>query len=256
MNRKWAYTSKWIFAGLLMCCIMLSMGVAQALIRKDRAHVREGNEAYQSGDYVNSGSAYQKALSENALSPEANYNLGNALYQQQKLDEAALQFQRAASMVKDDPKAAAAAYHNLGNTMLKKQDVKTAVEAYKQALRLNPNDEDTRYNLSYALKMMQQPPQQNQNQDQNQDQEQEQQDQDQQQQQDQQENQEEQANEQQSQQSDPQEQKSDQAERGQQLSEEEIKRMLEALMYQEDKLQEKLQRQKVKAKKVDLEKDW
>lgn len=245
-------------------CIALSLNTVsgQSLLPKDKASIQEGNQAYERGDYVASGDKYQEAISANAVNPQAHFNLGDALYQQQKFDEAGLQFQRSASLIKDT-EGKAAAFHNLGNAMLKKQDVKAAVEAYKQSLRLNPKDEDTRYNLAYAQKLLQQQQQQqnqNQNQD-NQDQQKDKEDQQQDQNQDQQnqqdqENQQQEGEDQENEQSDPQQQNPSEADRGQLLSEEEIERMLQALRYQEDKLQDKLQRQKIKAKKVDLEKDW
>ena len=87
-----------------------------------------------------------------------------ALYEQGKYDEAIEVYGKAAENKTLTAEEAAALLHNLGNAFMKKQDYPKAAEAFKQSLRINPTDEETRYNLALAMKLM---PKQNQNQNQN-----------------------------------------------------------------------------------------
>ena len=59
-----------------------------------------------------------------------------------------------AAKVAKDKNAKAGASYNIGNTYMQEQKWEDAVNAYKQALRNNPQDEAAKYNLSYALAMM------------------------------------------------------------------------------------------------------
>lgn len=248
------------------------------LIDAERSQLRKGNRAYESGDLPASQQAYEQALEKNEFNPTGHYNLGNTLYglTPDSVDRVADHFQKAANYSENDD-TRARAYHNLGNTYMRGGKYKESVEAYKQALRLNPKDEDTRYNLAYALeKLRQQQQQQNQdqqddkkenedeNQDKNQDQDKQDQDNQDQDKQDpeESENQDEQDQSQEDQEQENQEQQnkdqqdSKEQKPSQQMSKEEIEQMLEALRYQEEKLQEKMQKKKVKGKKVKGEKDW
>ncbi len=119
------------------------------LQRKARKFVREGNKLYNQQKFTDASVAYKKSLSQNAAYEKATYNLGNALYQNKNFQEAAPQFGLAAKNAKDKP-SKAEAYHNLGNAMMELKKYPEAVEAYKNALRNNPNDDETRYNLAVA----------------------------------------------------------------------------------------------------------
>lgn len=135
-------------------------------------YVRQGNSSYEEGDYEDAATAYRKGVEANSYSYEANFNLGNAMYQQGEYETAASQYDllRQPGM---DKEQLAKVYHNLGNSLLEQQKYAESVEAFKEALRNNPKDADTRYNLVYALeklKEQQQQQQDQQNQDQNQDQ--------------------------------------------------------------------------------------
>lgn len=121
--------------------------------RKARKFVREGNSLYQQKKYTDASVAYQKALSKNTKYNKAAYNLGNAFYQNKNYKEAIPQFELAAQTAKDKP-TKAEAYHNLGNTMMESKNYEGAVGAYKNALRNNPNDDETRYNLAVAQKLL------------------------------------------------------------------------------------------------------
>ncbi|MCB0852438.1 MAG: tetratricopeptide repeat protein, partial [Bacteroidetes bacterium] len=147
-----------IFLGLFIGHTLLG----QMFADKDKALVRKGNKDYLNGSFVESEVNYKKALEENSRNAKAAFNLGDALYNQQRYEDAAAQFELASKLA-DDKSDKAEALHNLGNSLLKKQDFAKSIEAYKNALRLNPQDMDTKYNLAYAMQMMKQ--QQNQNQD-------------------------------------------------------------------------------------------
>lgn len=111
-------------------------------------HTREGNDIYKLKNYSGAEKKYRDALLHDSVKTVANYNLGNALYQQEKYDEAGKAY--ADAMTGTNKDSLARAWHNLGNSMLKMEKYEESINAYKQALRLNPGDEETRYNLSYA----------------------------------------------------------------------------------------------------------
>ncbi len=243
--------------------------------------IRKGNKAYGESKFSEAENHYSKVLEINPSQEKSLYNQGNAYYKQEKYEDAVQNFELSAQMLKD-PLEQAAAYHNLGNTHFKAQKYQESLNAYKEALKRNPKDLETKYNLMLAKKMLEQ--QQNQNQQQNQDQDQnkeqednkneeqnknnkenqnneEQQNQDQDQDQDQQKDnkkQEEQSQngEQQQNKKGEEEKQSQQAITPSKLSKEEAERILEALMNEENKVQEKLIKKKGKPVKVENDKDW
>lgn len=107
---------------------------------------------------------YRAAFKADSSLLHAQYGLGGALYEHGKYDEAIEVYGKAAENKTLTAEEAAALLHNLGNAFMKKQDYPKAAEAFKQSLRINPTDEETRYNLALAMKLM---PKQNQNQNQN-----------------------------------------------------------------------------------------
>jgi tetratricopeptide (TPR) repeat protein len=125
--------------------------------------VRSGNKEYKNGHFKEAEINYRKALTKAPTSQKANFNLGNSLYKQQNFDEAAAQYQKLATTGKTSVPGNDL-YYNLGNSLLENKKYKESIEAYKMALRQNPKDEDTRYNLSYALSKLQQQQQQKQQQ--------------------------------------------------------------------------------------------
>ncbi len=253
--------------------ILLLLLAAQPLLaQQERGYVRKGNQKYIEGKYDEAEKEYHKALDIKSSLTEGVFNLGDVAYQKKDYEQAAKQFETAAMLAKDDG-LKAKAYHNLGNTYLDATQYDKSIEAYKNALRLNPDDMDTKYNLAYAQQMLKKNPQQNQqnqdqqDQDQNQDKKdqqqnkQDQQNQDQQQQQAEQNQQEQQK--QQQQQSQEQQAKEEQAQQQQaqqkegQISKEDAKRLLEALMQQEQKVQQQIVNKKLPpAEKKNVEKDW
>ena len=217
----------------------------------ERKYVRQGNDLYSQEKFEESEAKYYEALEEKHDFVEGIFNLGDAYYEQEKYEDAARQFEMAGNM-KVSEELKGQAYHNLGNTLLKSQKLPESIEAYKEALRHNPKDLDTKHNLMHAMRLMQQqPPQEQQDQEKKEENEEESEEENQeQQQQDQQENQEEQQDQQ-----EQQEEQQSQPREGQ-MSKEEAERLLEALKQEEQKVQEKLQKKKMKAKKRTVEKDW
>lgn len=149
--------------------ILLTLAAA-ASAQTDRQFIREGNRQYRSKQYEKAEVSYRKALSKNSDNPQANYNLGCALMMQQKDSAAIEQYKKAAALEKEKSRLAMV-YHNVGVIMQNHQQYADAIEAYKQSLRNNPHDNETRYNLALCQQLLKNQPQQNknQNQDQNKD---------------------------------------------------------------------------------------
>lgn len=144
--------------------------------KAERKNVRAGNKLYEKEKYTESEIAYRKSIDVNPRSVEGLYNLGDALYKQEKFPEAAEQYQLVAGqterLLNEDPENAgriSQVFHNMGNVGMKAKEYQKSIEAYKQSLRLNPADDETRYNLALAQKLLQQQEQQDQDQDQDQD---------------------------------------------------------------------------------------
>lgn len=225
------------------------MLVLPAMAQKESSDVRKGNRQYGKEQYTEAEVSYRKGLDKNNNSFEGHFNLGDALFRQEKYPEAIEEFQKAGALVhtgKDgkytdaDKKKLAAVHHNMGNAFYAQQQFDKAVNEYKAALRANPKDDETRYNLIKAMQMLQQQQQQQQNQDQQQDQ----------QQQQQQEQQQQDQQDQQDKQDPPQEQPDDQ-----QMDKEQAEQILKALEQDEQDTQDKAKRQQQKTN-FRTDKDW
>lgn len=250
---------KKIFLLSAIFCGTLS-GVAQTKTEGD--YIRSGNKFYADSLYEKAEIEYRKALEINPKSTDAMYNLGNALFNQipqsqEKGKEAMEQYATAAKLESDKAKLAHI-NHNLGTLLYMAQQYPQSVEAYKESLRNNPNDNETRYNLAKAMYMLKQ--QQEQQQDQQQDQQQEQQqDQQQEQQQDQQQEQqqEQQQQDQQEQQQNQEQQQEQQSQQDEeQISKENAEQILNALMQDEKDIQEKQKKMMQQHQGKTLDKDW
>ena len=117
-----------------------------ASAQADRQYIREGNKQFRMGDYAKAEVSYRKAVEKNPKNPQAAYNLGNALMAQKKDSAAVQQFEQSAR-IETNPLRKSAAYHNMGVICQTHKMYGEAIEAYKNALRNNPNDDETRYNL-------------------------------------------------------------------------------------------------------------
>ena len=142
---------------LLLMIFSSTIAVAQkdsiAAQRKAKDLLRDGNKLYNQEKYTDASVAYRKALGENNNYDKADFNLGNAFYQEKNYKEAVSQFELSAKTAKDKF-AKAEAFHNIGNAMIEQKQYQPAVDAYKNALRNNPNDDETRYNLAVAQKLL------------------------------------------------------------------------------------------------------
>jgi Ca-activated chloride channel family protein len=126
-----------------------------------------GNGAFENGDYMGALTNYILAQGMDPNSAEAYYNAANALYRQEQYGEAIAQIDRALYSAEND--LITNSYFNLGNSFYNATDLAGAIAAYKEALRLNPNDLDAKYNLELALQMQEQQEQEQQDEEQNED---------------------------------------------------------------------------------------
>jgi len=126
--------------------IALLLFALTASAQTDRQFIREGNKQFRVGDYAKAEVSYRKAVERNPKNPQAAFNLGNALMAQKKDSAAVQQFEQSARM-ETNPLRKSAAYHNMGVICQTHKMYDDAIEAYKNSLRLNPNDDETRYNL-------------------------------------------------------------------------------------------------------------
>ena len=149
-----------LFGKRKVVAVVLVMLAMSASAQTDRQYIRQGNKLFRSGDYSNAEVSYRKAIEKNPKNPQAVYNLGNALMAQKKDSAAVAQFENATKL-ETNPLRKAKAFHNMGVVCQSHKMYGEAIEAYKNALRLNPADDETRYNL-VLCKHQQQKQQQNQ----------------------------------------------------------------------------------------------
>ena len=116
-----------------------------------RTLIRKGNSNYQNNNFEKAELNYRKALVVHPKSRTANFNLANTLYSQQKFQESIDYYEKCVDK-SDDKLSRARTYHNLGNAFFKANQVTEAIRAYENALKLNPSDMDTKYNLALAKK--------------------------------------------------------------------------------------------------------
>lgn len=131
---------------------MLSQSVSAS---SDRQYIRSGNRFYRQENYAKAEVEYRKALDKNSHNAQAMYNLGCALMQQQKDSLAILQLQNAGK-IETAKLRKAMVYHNIGVICQKHRLYGDAIEAYKESLRNNPSDDETRYNLVLCMRQQKQ----------------------------------------------------------------------------------------------------
>ena len=233
---------KQITVTLAFILVFTFSAFSQKQVRKE---LRKGNNEYKQEKYTEAEITYRKALELNARSTDVAYNLGNSLYKQEKLPEALEQYEAAVSDEKNKEKAAMS-WHNAGNVFMKNKDYQKSIEAYKQALRKCPQDNETRYNLALAQKLLQDQQQQDKDKDKNKDQQQEQKK-DQQQDKNQEQNKEQQQNEDQQQ----------QEQNPNQMQQQNANQILDAMMQNERETQEKVKAQQMlQQKQRKTDKNW
>lgn len=134
---------------LLLYSLMLISFLANAQDKEKDKDLPKGNDSFAEKKYTDAEADYRISESRNPKKSIASYNLGNAIYKQNQSTEAKYHFAKALKTAKTREEKHKA-FHNLGNTLMKEKDYANAVEAYKNALRNNPADEETRYNYALA----------------------------------------------------------------------------------------------------------
>ena len=155
-----------LFGKRKVATVLLMLVAMSISAQTDRQYIRQGNKQFNAGDYPNAEVSYRKAVEKNPKNPQAAYNLGNALLVQKKDSAAIEQFQNAAKL-ETNPLRKYQSFHNMGVICQSHKMYGEAIEAYKNALRLNPTDDETRYNLILCKHEKQKQDQNKQNQDQN-----------------------------------------------------------------------------------------
>ena len=145
----------------MMLLFLLLAATLNVQAQSDRDYIRKGNRQFRAGNYAEAETSYRKALQRNDRNPQAIYNLGNALLMQRK-DSAAIQQFQSAAKLEQNPYRRAQAYHNIGTVCQTLKMYGEAIEAYKEALRNNPRDNETRYNLELCKRQQKQQKQQQQ----------------------------------------------------------------------------------------------
>jgi tetratricopeptide (TPR) repeat protein len=220
----------------LLGCININSAQSKRSLNND------GVDLYSQKKYTDSEVKFKKGLEKDPKMFEGHFNVGDSYFKQGRYDEAIQSYKNSLQFT-NDKSDQAKVYHNIGNALLKSQKYKESISAYANALKIKPKDDDTKYNLSYALNMMKQNENKQQNKndknkDKNKDQKQNQN----------QQNQDNKKDKNKDKQNQPQQQPKNQ------ISKEDAQRILDALKNKESDVQKKLRKQK--GKPVATDKDW
>ena len=229
---------------LLILSLLISI---TSFAQNKKSFLREGNTLYTDSSYNEAEMQYRKSLQEDQDYFNASFNLADAVYKQERYKEASALF----DALKDNAPTEtdlAQVFHNLGNSLVKAGKLDDAITAYKSALRINPNDNETRYNLALSKqqKQEQEENKDEQEEDKGGDKKKEQKDKEQEKEE---KNKKQEENKEDQKQNQPEEKKED-------MSKEDAEKMLEAIQQQEKDLQEELQKKKFKGKRIKVLKDW
>lgn len=218
---------------VLLLCAFFSLDVCA---QTDRQKIRSGNKKYRQQKYINAEEEYRKALASNPNNPQALYNLGCAMMMQQKDSMAIEEYLKAANIEKSKQRRSKI-YHNMGIIYQNRKMFDRAIEAYKESLRDNPTDNETRYNLALCMKQMKNKPQDNKkNQDNKKD------DKD--------------KKDKQKQQKQQQKQESQQSDKNEQMSKDNAEQLLNAAMQAEKQTKQKMEKAARKQNSRRLQKNW
>jgi Ca-activated chloride channel family protein len=248
---------------IIMLLLSLICLASLTFAQKEKADIRKGNYLYQQQKYKEAEESYRNAVQKSDQNLPGNFNLGDAQYKQKNFKDAQLQFSKIAASA-NNKNVVAQAYHNLGNSFVESKKLEEGIDAYKKALINNPKDDQTRYNLAYAQKKLQDKKNQDKKDKQNKDKNQDKNKQDQNKNSN---NDKDQQNKNSKDQNKDQQDKKDQDKAGNdkkdqenggqpKMSKEDAERMLEALNNQEKQTQDKLKNNKLKGGKVVISKDW
>jgi tetratricopeptide (TPR) repeat protein len=205
--------------------VLLLIGMTrgfESLSQNQNALIRKGNQLYKQGDFDKSLPEYERAVKLNPENALANFNYGNAFFRKEKWEDAQKSFETVIARSTDDAMREQG-FYNKGVALTKQQKLEESIEAYKSALKLQPNDQDARINLQKALLELKK------------------------------------KNESQQKQEQKQEQKPKQKEKPKpqqsKLNKKEVERLLQALRQKEQEVQQKMQQNKTRGVSQP-EKDW
>jgi Tfp pilus assembly protein PilF len=219
------------------------------LAQADKKFIRHGNREYEKEKFSESEIFYRKAIDKNKESADALFNSGDALYKQKKYQDAGQQFAETHKMNENKGKKSVSLY-NLGNSMLMANKLQESIEAYKNSLKLKPDNQEAKYNLAYAQDLLRKQQQQQKNKDnKNQKKDQENKDKEN---KDQNKNQ----NDQEKQNNNKEQQQQQQQQDQQSISKEDAERLLNAIANDEKNVQEKVKLAKAAKTKVKTLKNW
>lgn len=241
------YNTERLLKSIIICLAFILLPLV-LYSQSDKKFIRQGNREYNKEKYQESEVSYRKAIDDNRRSPDAVFNIGDALYKQNKYDEAAKQFAENVNMNEDREKKAAGLY-NLGNSFLQSGKLKESIDAYKGSLKLVPDNFEAKYNLAYAQDMLTKQEQQQQEQQQNQDKEN-------QENKDQKDNQDKQNDDQQNKDQKENQQQQQQKPQEQTISKEDAQRLLNSLANDEKNVQEKVKLAKAARERKLTVKNW
>lgn len=131
----------------MLSLFVMALCATNVYAQSDRQFIRSGNKLYRSQNYAKAEAEYRKAIAKNGQNPQALYNLGCSLMMQQKDSAAIVQYENAGKLESSKSRKAKI-YHNIGVICQNHQMYGEAIEAYKESLRNNPDDNETRYNLA------------------------------------------------------------------------------------------------------------
>jgi Ca-activated chloride channel homolog len=140
-----------VFKSILLYLFLIFSAVLNG--QTDKNFIRKGNREYDKSKYSDSEISYRKAVDKNKQSPDAVFNVGDALYKQNKFEEAGKQFLENTNQSADKVKKSAGLF-NLGNSLLKANKIEESIDAYKNSLKLRPDNNEAKYNLSYAMDLL------------------------------------------------------------------------------------------------------
>ena len=225
--KRWV---KWVLPFYLIIFLPLTLAA-----QSDRQLIRQGNKQFRAGNMAEAEVLYRKAVEKNQRNPQATYNLGNALMEQRK-DSLSINQLEASAKLETNPLRRAQAFHNIGVICQKHQMFNEAIEGYKESLRNNPTDDQTRYNLELCKRQQKQQQQDDKQNQQKQEQEKKEQE--------------------QKQEQEKQEKKDQQQPPKQQMSKDNAEQLLNAAMQEEKQTQERMQKAMQRSQKRTLEKNW
>lgn len=239
-----------ILKSLLLFVFMIISATLNA--QADKKLIRKGNREYEKNKFSDSEISYRKAIDNNKQSPDAVFNVGDALYKQNKFEEAGKQFVENTNQNDDKVKKSAGLY-NLGNSLLKANKLQESIDAYKNSLKLRPDNREAKYNLSYAQDLLKQQQEQQKKQQQDKDKQDPNKDKKK---EDQKKDQNDKNKDQQKDQNKNQDQKQQQQPKKQEISKDDAQRLLNSLANDEKNVQEKVKLAKASKTKIRTMKNW